>query len=283
MHNNKFTAIALLSVSIMAACVNQPAITNSVSPKASVSTQAPTPSPVQSTALPQIIQTPDPDSRATARFSGKVFSESGKPLDKVTITAISIDNNVNWGKSTQSVNGKYEFSGVPEGTRIELKAVKDHYLESKQIILLNISVSQDVDNFNFGGSGSENYSLKEDLDACIICKNNQTNFCANTFTGLNDAIQDTISGKTFDDKTNNILKDSVVSLTALDKNVSEDCMSSSVTATDGTFKFKQVPVGIEYEIKVTKAGFKEQVLKVKALSNLSGDSSKNYYDIYLKE
>jgi hypothetical protein len=279
MHFQKFPVILLLS--LITACINQPA-------NIPVSTPVPSVQPTMRPALSETEELPAPvpleDLRELQDFSGKVYDENGNLLDNVNISARDLDDGISWYKFGSTVNGIYKITGAPVGTRIELTAQKERYLESKQVIILKSSISQDVNNFNFGGPGNENYALKEDLSACTVCKNNITKFCPRDFDGLYDGEMTTITGKIFAEKNKEIVNDAIVTITSV--NPIRDCTYASVTATDGTYRFRDVPIGSEFELKVAKPGFMDMAIKVIPTSNLIDDyriNYKNIYDFFLKK
>ncbi len=277
-NKRKYVFIAISILGTLFSCTSQITINDSKA------TQAPnTVSPPSSTIVtPTPIFTQSALPKEAYSISGKVFDNKGKALDGVIVQAFSLDVGVNWSMSSKpTINGIYKITDAPCCTRIELTARKFRFLESKQIIVLKSSASQDLDNFNFGGTGNEEFSLKEDPTQCTVCTNNVTSFCSkNNPSDYQD--KSTITGKILDEKNSFLIKDAIVTLKYLNS-PDKECVTASVTATDGTYTFKYVPNGGNYEIKVTKTGFVDIIVNVVAKPNLEGDPDKNRHDFYLKE
>lgn len=128
--------------------------TASASPSASGSAS---PSPSQSSTIDtrpsgDIGTTPDIATRAT--FNGKVFDASGTPVDAATVSAKSVDPNVNWvGESQATINGAYVFRNAPVGARIEIMATKAGWTTKvrTEVIKSNLQGDSAANTFDFDG------------------------------------------------------------------------------------------------------------------------------------
>jgi hypothetical protein len=288
-NKRKYIFKTILILSTLFSCtsqitVNNPKVRATSSPtpesKPLIPTPAVTVSPsIIDTPIPKVI--PTPYFNETRTISGKVFDSKGQLLDGVIVNARYMPSDANWNSNSEpTVNGIYEIKDVPCCSGIALTTRKFRFLESKQIIIIRSGIYQDVDGFNFGGTGHESLAIKEDPAQCIVCSNNETRFCSKTNpTDYQD--KSTLTGKILDEKNSFLIKDAVVTLKSL-TSTDKECISSSVTATDGTYTFKDVPVGANYEIKVTKLGYYDLTVNIVAKSNPEGNPDKNSNDVYLK-
>ncbi len=155
-NKRKYIFITISILGTLFSCTSQITVNNQkvIATSSPTSESKPTITPA-ATVSPSIIETaipkviPNPNFKEVRTISGKVFDSKGQLLDGVIVNAIYLDNDANWKTNSEpTANGIYQIKDVPCCSRIELTTRKFRFLESKQIIVLKSSASQDVDNFN---------------------------------------------------------------------------------------------------------------------------------------
>jgi hypothetical protein len=110
-----------------------------------------TPVPGPSVSPTASVSTIDISEKAT--LNGKVFDESGNPLNDIKVTVKSADENFNFQEETTTSNGSYVFRNIPVGVRLQVEVFKNEkWTKKAQPVVLksNLSGVPDVNIVDFG-------------------------------------------------------------------------------------------------------------------------------------
>src|SRR5690606_16665469 len=102
-------------------------------------------------------------------ISGTVYDRNNIVVDAATVTARSVETNVHYSKTVQSLNGTYLFSEVPVGARIEISVTKPDYKTVTRTVVPkeNITGSATGNVYDFGGNSNKEFTLQKDCSLTI--------------------------------------------------------------------------------------------------------------------
>lgn len=154
--------ISLISMLTLSACQvgRGGAISTPSAPAAAgPTTPLPTANP-SSVPVPTITPTPRPSSidgefHQATKFLGQVFSDTGQPLEGVTITTKSLNPEVPYeDMTTTDASGAYLFRNGPKDLEVLLMASKEGYQTREQIIVIKTALREDLttNRFDFGSA-----------------------------------------------------------------------------------------------------------------------------------
>ncbi|MGE3726333.1 MAG: VWA domain-containing protein [Candidatus Sericytochromatia bacterium] len=122
---------------------------------------APTPVPV-GTPVPQ--NTPEPLPSATSdisvieksTFNGKIFDDSGRPLDGVKVRVRSLNSSVPFEAETVTAGGTYAFNNAPSGVQVEIVLSQEGFADRTRVEVIKSNKQGDpnANRYDFGTDGS---------------------------------------------------------------------------------------------------------------------------------
>ncbi len=131
-------------------------------------TDGPTPFP---SAQPSSAGTPQPLPSATSdisvvettTFNGKVYDETGAPLDGVTVRAVSLNSSVPFEASTTTAGGTYSFNNAPSGVQIMIEVSRPGFTPRTRVEVIKSNKQGDpnANKYDFGGDVGANTALSD--------------------------------------------------------------------------------------------------------------------------
>lgn len=124
---------------------------NSAAPAPS-DTPAPQSSQINLEDFNELTKIEDISSDESTTFNGKVFDDTGAPMDNVEVRARSLSAFFPYEVKTTTIGGTYLFNNAPAGIQIEITASKDGFTTRQRVEVLKSNKKGDpeANTYNFG-------------------------------------------------------------------------------------------------------------------------------------